>query len=214
MLIGYASGRHEMGKNMRKNYLAIIALMAVAGVAAAQSENPGDIPKGHEIAVALSNDTLQLEYISSGKLVGVDNSRFSGAFFLSEDRDIVLSGGLVFPVDFDFGRLSVLLGPKAYAALLNLENNDVMALSLGVELRFVIDKDLDLAVAGYAYYAPDILTFGSSDNLTDLSAQLELPIAKQMKAFVGLRRFEIDLTEGGGTLTLQDEVFLGLGYRF
>jgi hypothetical protein len=203
-----------MGKNMRNNYLAIIVLMGVAGTAVAQSENPGDIPKGHEVAVALSNDTLQLEYISSGKLVGVDNSRFSGAFFLSEDRDIVLSGGLVFPVDFDFGRLSVLLGPKAYAALLNLENNDVMAMSLGVELRFVLDKDLDLAVAGYAYYAPDILTFGSSDNLTDLSAQVEIPIAKQMKAFAGVRRFEIDLTEGGGTLTLQDEVFLGLGYRF
>jgi hypothetical protein len=206
--------RHEMGKNMLKNYLAIIALVAITGTAAAQSENPGDIPKGREIAVALSNDTMQLEYLSSGKLVGVDNSRFSGAFFLSEDRDIVLSAGLVFPVDFDFGRLSVLLGPKAYAALLNLENNDVMALSLGVELRFVLDKDLDLAVAGYGYYAPDILTFGSSDNLTDLSVQVELPIAEQMKAFAGVRRFEIDLTEGGGTLTLQDEVFVGLGYRF
>lgn len=197
-----------------RSCLGFLLLMAAAGSAVAQSENPGDIPTGHEAQVQLSNDTLQLKYIASGDKVGVDNSRFQGAFFLSEDRDIVLSAGLVFPVGFDFGRLSVLIGPQVYAALLNEENNDVMAVSLGAELRFVIDKDLDLAVAGYAYYAPDILTFGSADNLTDLSAQVEIPLSKQMKGFAGMRWFEFDLTEGGGTQTLQEEVFVGLGYRF
>jgi len=194
--------------------LGFLVLMMAAGNAAAQSENPGDIPSGHEAQVQLSNDTLQLKYLSSGQKFGVDKSRFSGAFFLSEDRDIVLSAGLVFPVDFDFGRLSVLIGPQLYAALLNEENNDVMALSLGAELRFVIDRDLDLAVAGYAYYAPDIVTFGSADSLTDLSAQVEIPFSKQMKGFAGMRWFEFDLTEGGGSQTLQEEIFVGLGYRF
>ena len=161
-----------------------------------------------------SNDTLQLKYLSSGKKVGVTNSRFSGAFFLSEDRDIVLSAGLVFPVDYNFGRLSVLIGPQVYAALLHEENNDVVAMSLGAEMRFVLDKDLDLAVAGYAYYAPDILTFGSADQLSDLSAQLEIPLSKELKGFAGYRWFRFDLTEGGGRQTLQNQLFVGLGYRF
>jgi hypothetical protein len=203
-----------MGMIMCSKYLLIVALMGVVGTAAAQSESQEQIPSGHEVDVALSNDTLELKYISGGETVGVDNSRFSGAFFLSEDRDIVLSGGLAFPLDFDFGRLSMLAGPKVYAALLNEENNDVMALSLGVELRFVINERRNLAVAGHAYYAPDILTFGSADNLTDFSAQAEIEIASQMKAFAGMRWFELDLTSGGGTQTLQDEVFVGLGYRF
>lgn len=197
-----------------RSCLGFLVLMAAAGSAAAQTETSGEIPSGHEGQVQLSNDTLQLKYISGGKKVGVDNSRFSGAFFLSEERDIVLSAGLVFPVDFDFGRLSVLIGPQAYAALLNDENNDVMALSLGAELRFVLDKDLDLAVAGYAYYAPDITTFGSADSLTDLSAQVEIPLSDQIKGFAGMRWFEFDLTEGGGTQTLQEEIFVGIGYRF
>ncbi|MFC4313638.1 YfaZ family outer membrane protein [Steroidobacter flavus] len=202
---------------MRNNKLAIILLMGVAGSAAAQtSDKPGDIPStnSHEIDVALSNDTLQLKYIGSGNKVGVSNSRFSGAFFLSENRDIVLSAGLVFPVDFNFGRLSVLIGPQAYAALLNEENNDVMALSLGAELRFVLDKDLDFAIAGWGYYAPDILTFGSADKLTDLGVQAEIPLSKQMKGFAGFRWFEFDLTQGQGKNKLQDELYVGLGYRF
>jgi hypothetical protein len=197
-----------------RSCLGFLVLMGVAGSAVAQSERSGDTPEGQEGQVQLSNDTLQLKYISGGDTVGVDDSRLSGAFFLSEERDIVLSAGLVFPVGFDFGRLSVLIGPQVYAALLNDENNDVMALSLGAELRFVIDRDLDLAVAGHAYYAPDIMTFGSADNLTDLSAQVEIPLSKQMKGFAGMRWFEFDLTEGGGTQTLQEEIFVGLGYRF
>jgi hypothetical protein len=197
-----------------RSCLGFLVLTMFAGGAIAQSDKPGDIPTGREIDVQLSSDTLQLKYISSGKQVGVSNSRFSSAFFLSEQRDIVLSAGLVFPVDYDFGRLSVLIGPQVYAALLNEENNDVVAMSLGAEVRFVLDKDLDLAVAGYGYYAPDILTFGAADKLTDFSAQLELPLAKQMKGFVGFRWFKFDLAEGGGSQTLQDELFLGLGYRF
>jgi hypothetical protein len=197
-----------------RSCLGFLVLMMVTGSALAQSENPGHIPKGREVDVQVGNDTLQLKYISSGKISELSNSRLSGAIFLSEDRDTVLSAGLVFPVDFNFGRLSVLIGPQVYAALLNEENNDVMAMSLGVELRFVLDKDLDLAVAGYGYYSPDILTFGSADSLTDMSAQLEIPLSKRMKGFAGFRWFRLDLTEGGGRKTLQDQLFVGLGYRF
>lgn len=199
---------------MRNIYLAIAVLMGAASTAFAQSESEQQIPSGHEVDVALSNDTLEMKYVTGGSQVGVENSRFAGAFFLSEDRDIVLSAGLTFPLDFNFGRLSLLAGPQVYAALLNEENNDVMAVSVGAELRFVINEKRDFAIAGHAYYAPDILTFGSADNLTDFSAQAEIAIADRMKAFAGMRWFELDLTEGGGTQTLQDEVFVGLGYRF
>ena len=193
--------------------LFFIALALVTGTAAAQRDE-GDMPSGSMAEVALSNDTLQLKYLSSGDLVGVDNSRFSGAFFLSEDRDIVLSAGLVFPVDLDLGRLKIMLGPQVYAALLDEENNDVLSVSVGAEARFLLNRRLGLSVAGHAYYAPDILTFGTADNLTDLMARVEIGLADQVVAFGGMRWFEFDLTSGMGEQTLQEEVFVGLGYRF
>lgn len=198
-----------------RSCLGFLVLMVVAGsAAAAESDQPGDIPKGHEIEVQVSGDTLQLKYLSSGKMVGADKSRFSGAIFLSEDRDTVLTAGLVFPIDYDLGRFSLLIGPQAYAALLNEENNDIVAISLGAEARFVFDKKTDFAVSGFAYYAPDILTFGSADKLKDFSAQAEIGLSKRLKGFAGFRWFKLDLTEGKGTKTLQDQLFIGLGYRF
>ena len=166
--------------------------------------------------LALSNDTLQLRYESSGGNFGVEDSIFSGAFFLSEERDIVLSAGLGFPANIEIGPfpLSLHVGPQVYAALLDEENNDVLAASIGAQVRVLLNRSLGLGVAGHAYYAPDILTFGTADNLTDLMARVELGFGPQVLVFGGMRWFEFDLTSGMGEQTLQEEVFVGFGYRF
>jgi hypothetical protein len=88
-----------------------------------------------------------------------------------------------------------------------------MALSVGADVRYLLIRDLGLAVAGQAFYAPDILTFGSADKLTDLSARVEISVAPRVLVFGGMRWFEFDLTEGGGERTLQEELFVGFGYR-
>ena len=163
--------------------------------------------------VALSNDTLQLRYVGEPGGVG-GGGQITGAFFLSEERDIVLSAGALFPANLDFGRLTLRFGPQAYAALLEEENNDVLAMSVGAEARFVLNQRMGLALSGQAFYAPDILTFGSADSLTDLSARAELQVGRQVLAFGGMRWFEFDLIENGGERTLQEEVFVGIGYRF
>jgi YfaZ precursor len=191
---------------------AFLFMVFAAGSAFAQQA--GDArPAGAE--VALSNDTLQLRYLGSGGSA-VQGSRIAGTFFLSEERDIVLSGAMLFPADIDvgIGALSILVGPQAYAALLEEENSDVMSIALGAELRLLLNRRLGLAVSGQAFYGPDILTFGSADNLTDLSARVELNVAPRVTAFGGMRWFEFDLVEGAGERTLQEELFVGVGYRF
>jgi hypothetical protein len=180
--------------------------------AAHAQEAPSRRPQAE---VALSNDTLQVRYVDSGARVNAQsNSQVSGAFFLSEDRDIVLSGDLLFPVDIGFRSLDILIGPRVYAALLDEENNDILAMSLGTELRWTLDSRSRLAVAGHAFYSPDILTFGTADNLTDLMIRAELGVAPQLIVFGGMRWFEFDLIEGAGEQTLQEELFVGAGYRF
>jgi hypothetical protein len=197
---------------MIKSLAVLAALLTfVTNVAEAQREETATGAIGE---LALSNDTLQLKYEASGQMVGVERARLSGAFFLSEERDIVLSAGLAFPADIDLGRLSVAVGPQVYAALLEDENSDVMSVSVGAQLRFLLNRSMGLALAGHAYYSPDILTFGSADNLTDLSARVELGLGERVTAFGGMRWFEFDLTEGEGERTLQEELFVGFGYRF
>ena len=196
--------------NPRMTLLIAAPLLLAATQALAQR----DTREGSSAEVALSNDTLQLRYLASGSAVGVQGSRLAGGVFLGEERDLVMNAGLLFPADLGIRRLNISFGPQIYAALLQEENDDVMAVSIGTEVRFFIDPSRGLAVSGRAYYAPDILTFGAADNLTDLSARVELNVAEQLQAFAGMRWFEFDLTDGSGKRTLQQEAFVGVGYRF
>ena len=193
-----------------------IALLIAAPMlfAASQALAQRDTRTGSAAELALSNDTLQLRYLGNGNMVGVQGSQVTGGVFLGEQRDFVLSGGLLFPADLGIRRFNVSFGPQLYAALLQEENDDVMAFSVGTEIRFFIDPSRGFAVSGQAYYAPDILTFGSADNLTDLSARVEMRVAEQLQGFAGMRWFEFDLTDGSGKRTLQEEAFVGIGYRF
>lgn len=195
---------------MRIAILAAALACTSTGAYAQQRDADANEQRGE---IAVSNDTLQLRYVGKDGAVG-GGGQLTGAFFLSEQRDIVLSAGALFPASLDFGGLSLRFGPQAYAALLEEENNDVMAMSVGAEVRFVLNERMGLALSGQAFYAPDVLTFGAADSLTDLSARAELQVAPQMLAFGGMRWFEFDLVEGGGERTLQEEVFVGVGYRF
>ena len=179
----------------------------------ANAQESKDRPSTGELA--LSNDTLELRYIGGGEQVGVGGSAaVTGAFFLSEDRDIVLSGGLLWPANLDLGPVSLMFGPQLYAALLEEENSDVFSITVGAQARFLINRNTGFAIVGRAFYGPDILTFGTADNLTDLSARVEINAGSSVLVFGGMRWFEFDLTEGEGEQTLMEEVFVGVGYRF
>jgi hypothetical protein len=196
---------------MRLQSLLMGFACIVLAPAVLAQETQDNVPRAE---LALSDDTLNAEYFAPGGRVAGGGSHISGAFFLSEDRDIVLSGSMLFPADVDLGPLSVMFGPRAYAALLDEENNDVLSLAVGALLRFDIDRRRGFAVVGHAFYAPDILTFGSADNLTDLMARAELRLGDQLTGFAGMRWFEFDLIDDAGVQTLQDEVFVGVGWRF
>lgn len=164
-------------------------------------------------AIALSDQTLQLRYVTDGDRVNVDDAAVSFGAFLGEERDVVLSAGLQFPTELNFGRrLAIALGPEVYAALLEEENSDVFALALGAQVRYEIARGRGLALAGHAYYSPDILTFGSADNLVDLEARVELRLARRLTGFAGHRWFEMDLLMRQER-ELQNELFAGIRWQ-
>jgi hypothetical protein len=191
--------------------LSFAALSLYSALAVAQE---GTGTRGPSAEIALSNDTLEVRYLGSGAAVGMDrSSRLSGGFFLSEERDIVLDVGVNFPA-IDAGRLTIAVGPQIYAALLDEENNDVFSVTVGAQVRFLLQPEWGLAIAGKAYFGPDILTFGTADTLTDLSARLEMEFSERVLGFAGMRWFEFDLIDGAGEQTLMEEVFVGAAYRF
>ena len=160
---------------MRKNInsgltILLSSLGLLASLPAGAQEKAATSDNDPLAEIALSNDTLQLRYYD--KRDSGTGSRLVAGGFLFEERDFVLTSAMMFPVDLG-QHFDITFGPQLYAALLSEENEDVMAVSVGAELRWFLDSSRRFAVSVQAFYSPDILTFGSADNVIDLSARAE-----------------------------------------
>jgi YfaZ precursor len=164
------------------------------------------------IELSLSNDAGEVRYRAPTGIGGQPDTQVSYALFLSEDRDFVASAALLFGTDLDFGPLQVRLGPQAYVGLLNEENQDMFALAIGAGVRFDLVRSRGIAIAGSANWSPDILTFGSADNLTDMMARAEIRLSDRVIGFAGYRWFRLDLTMSERN-TLQNEFFAGINWQ-
>jgi len=163
------------------------------------------------VEVALSDQAVQLKYHSASD-IGGEGSRLFYSIFLSEERDVVGSAGLLLDSDLSVGSFDVRFGPQAYAGLLKDENQDVFALALGLEARLDLIRDRALAIVASAYYSPDVLTFGSADNLTDFMVRGEARINDRLVAVAGYRWLELDLLMRQDR-SLQNEVFAGVRWQ-
>lgn len=194
-------------KSRASAYLAVIVFIVATGPVFAQSE----AETRRAVELALSEETLQLRYDTPTDFGGAGN-RASYALFLSEDRDVVGSVGLLLNTELPLGPVSVRFGPQAYGALLDEENQDVFSLTLGLEARYDLVKSSGIAIVGRAYYGPDVLTFGSADNLQDYMARGEMRLNPNLLIFGGYRWFKFDLLDLGET-ELQNELFVGVRWQ-
>ncbi len=196
---------------LRLTSLTSLAI-AVAFAARTYSQERADAEGERSLELTLSEETAQLRYDAPTDVWGQQDNRMSYAVFLSEERDVVGSAALLMGSDLSLGALEVKFGPQAYAALLDEENEDVFAVALGLEARFNLVRSRGIAIVGSAFYSPDVLTFGSADNLTDFMARAEMRLNERVTGFAGYRWFELDLLMREER-KLQNELFAGVKWQ-
>lgn len=160
----------------------------------------------------LSDEVIFAQLERSADRFGLDNGRMHLGFLFSEERDAVLQGGLA--VDAAFTRsFRLSFGTRAYIAILNEENMDALALSLGSEAAYVLPFEaLPLEFGASLYYAPDVLTFGAGDRAIDAQVDVAFPFRSQLSVFGGVRFLQIDTRPGDEEI--DNRVHLGLRWDF
>lgn len=152
-----------------------------------------------DVEVALTEDVIQGAFIMDAAPVGLPGSDLSFGLLFSDDRDIVLSSGLMVPVltqDVGPGPITVRIGGRAYGALLADPSDDVFALAPGIEGRFALPTGIPTAVVANIFYAPDIVTFGNADDVVDFNTRFEAQFTERVTGFVGFRLLSFDRDVG------------------
>ena len=168
------------------------------------------------VELALTEETLQAAYFTDAGVVGLRGGSLALGLLLSDDRDIVASGTVLAPnvlATLLPGPLSLTIGGKAYAALLDDPDDDVFGLAPGLEARYALPFGTPMAVVGNIFYAPDILTFGDADDVLDFNVRFEVQFVPRAVGFVGYRLLDFDRDEAGDD-EIVENVQLGLRFAF
>lgn len=174
------------------------ALLALTAPAAAQQNDTGNrvTTIDHAVELYISDDALQAQYVRMLDLGEIGPTEVRVGVFYNEDRDLIGVGDLLASVgdDANVESLELRVGTRVYGAFLAPEDEDVFGVGLGAEAQYYFNAARSASVTLALFYAPDIVTFGSADNVKDASLRFMTRLRNGTDVFVGFRMFEIDLT--------------------
>lgn len=180
--------------------LSIVLVAAALAVALPSAAQPADgtqqaAPIDHAIELYISNDALQAQYVRMIDLGDLGPTEVRGGFFYNESRDLVGTGDLLASVgdEVNVRSLELRVGTRVYGAFLAPEDEDVFSVALGAEAEYYFNTARTTSVTLGLFYAPDIITFGSADNVKDATLRFMTNLRDGTEVFFGFRMLEIDL---------------------
>jgi hypothetical protein len=194
--------------------LGLAAPALLAQPPGSQAPPPRPSPsEGQVVEAYISEDALQVLYGRRMDVGEFGRNDVRVGVFLNEERDLIGIADMLIDIGQPGRRphWALQAGPRAYAALMSIESQDVFAIGLGGRLSYFLGGDRRTSVSIAAYYAPDIVTFGNADNVKDVSLRIETPLNDDTYLFIGYRMFEFDLEVDR---KVDDNLHIGIRHRF
>ncbi len=183
---------------MRLRIFVTAAMLAVSGAVLADS-----------LDINLNNDSVQGIYATNWR-----SAEFSvGALFNNDQNDWVASTGLLANGEkvTSGARIEASVGGKIYGA--SVSNQDILALGLGGQIR-VFPNNGPLAISGYFFYAPDVVTFVDGKRFWEGGLRLEYEVIKKTASvYIGTRKVKAKL-DNGSEVTVDSGGHVGVRINF
>lgn len=205
---------------MKIHYYVLYIILALSGIAQAQEgeavAGTADPDPNQSIDILLSNKTIEGRYLRDVDLFGKEKQRLFLGGYLNTDNSFQFTGGLSTEVLKDFtplgSNLKFALGSRLYISRLASPSNNVFGLGFGGGWNFTFPEKiikLPLSLRGNYYFAPEVLTSGTDQDILDfdiLEAQLDL--TENLAGIFGFREMTV------GNRSLDNNWNLGIRYKF
>jgi len=167
------------------------------------------------VDIKLANKMAEFTYLTESSTFGYGGADIGAGVLFNENNDyqanakVMVSGnpaGNNKSIQFGVG------GKIVYANLKN-SNEDVGALAIAGQFRYVIPAATPIAFVAGVAYAPSITAFSSAENFIEYSAAAELEVTPSARAYLAFRTTEYEIT-GGTKVKLDDGLHLGIKFEF
>ena len=184
---------------------AIKALLATAALISATQAMAGG-----SLDLSLSNDAARLEYDAAKVGSGLHVS--ASVQHHQDDGDLIGLGAHVVDVREPNSPLYLGVGGKVFG--FKDDDFDGGALAVGGFLRYQFPQVPDLSVAGYLYYAPQVVSFNDTENLMDTDVRLQFSLLPTARVYTGYRYTRVNIEDVKDTVELEKGFHFGLKVDF
>ncbi|MDH3514223.1 MAG: YfaZ family protein [Gammaproteobacteria bacterium] len=161
------------------------------------------------IDINLNDDSIQAIYATNWRAAEFN----TGLLTNTDQNDWAAHIGLLALGEKQTGntRIEGGLGGRIYLA--DVANQDVLALGLGGQVRSFPNNG-PVGIAGYLYYAPDIVTSMDGEKFWEWGARVEFEMVKRTaNVYLGYRKMRADL-DNGRDITLDSGLHAGVKIIF
>jgi hypothetical protein len=176
------------GTTMKLHRPICFCLLMFAAVSAASA---------NDFEAALSKETAQFTFRSDSSLIGWGGSDLGLGLFYNEESDFIMQASLLqMRQASQENPLTFGVGVKGYLGQLDDPDEDVFAFGIGGQIRYTIAGSMPMSAYVEGYYAPEITSFGDTEEVIDYTIGFQIEAMPQTVAFVGLRHLEIEGDDG------------------
>ncbi|MFD2229695.1 YfaZ family outer membrane protein [Alkalimarinus sediminis] len=163
-----------------------------------------------DVSLRISNDSVHTQVNLSPNNSNID---LGAGYMYHEGSRHIINLDLHAKGQTAIGNLPTTAGIGVQATGYDDKRIDGGALGLGGFARLNIPSVPGLAFEGALHYAPSILSFGDSDDLTRVRAQVNYRVIQNADVFLGYHYLNTDL-DGGSDVTLDKGIFAGMKLLF
>ena len=164
----------------------------------------------------LGDEVAEITYLTESSTFGYGGADVGMGLFYNEADDWMVSA-MVMVTGSSAGNeraLQLGVGVKVLFASLDLADEDIGALGLAGQVRYVIPAEYPVAFLVEAVIAPEVTSFSDAEKYTEYRFALELEVTPSARAYLGYRNIEIDLENVGPGIEIDDEVHVGVRFEF
>ena len=189
---------------MFKKFTFIFALLALS----AQSHARG-------IDLKLADEMAEITYLSESSTFGYGGADLGFGLLFNEADDVQFKAEMMVTGNpagnnkaLQFG-----VGGKLIFTSLDIVDEEVGAIAIAGQIRYVIPSSTPIAFLASAHYAPGITSFSGAEQYTEFRFAIELEVTPSARAYLGYRKIKYDF-EGGGEFELDDAAHVGIKFEF
>lgn len=167
------------------------------------------------VDLRLADKTAELIYLTESSTFGYGGADVGLGVFFNEADDLMLSGTMMITGNsannnspFQFG-----VGFKLSGAKLDGPDEQVGALAVGGQLRYVIPSSTPIAFLAEGFVAPEITSFSEATQYSEYRFAVELEVTPSARAYVGFRHMQYELNNGPD-YELDDDAHIGVRVEF